>query len=498
MKKPTFLTLIISVVAVAFSITTSAQTSTLRMTITPVPVQCELSTTKYVPLTKITISTDDESAIKWANKYLALWYDKFAPEVLQEKYAGDFKHDSAYSINISKGDVKICAKDINGVRYALYSLRQIAISNRGTKEVEHYIVPVGSINDYPAMDFRGMHICWFPETEEYEIERMIRMAAYYKFNYVVLEPWGVYESKTAPWLNWENPPMTKEVIKRLVAMANDLGVTLIPQMNIFGHASYSRSMSGKHSTLDLHPQYQPLFEPLAGWNWCLSNPAVKEVIADYMVELLEDFGNPKFFHIGCDEAHKPSCPDCLSSTYSKLFINHIKSAHKVLKKHGARPMMWHDMLLKRGDKRWKGYKANGTTATAKAAKILPKDIVICDWFYRKGREDYPSYSYFKSLGYDVLACPWKDVSGIREEAKAIKKIDALGMLGTIWHHYYGADLAAIYTNTSNSTWNPGVYQKTGYNAFKTHIRQISWDMKINKYEHFGINLYQIPGRVIEK
>ena len=114
------------------------------------------------------------------------------------------------------------------------------------------------------------------------------------------------------------------------------------------------------------------------------------------------------------------------------------------------------MLLKRGDKRWKGYKANGTTATVKAAKILPKDIIICDWFYQKGREDYPSYSYFKSLGYDVLVCPWKDVSGIREEAKAIKKIDALGMLGTIWHHYYGADLATIYTNTSNSTWNPDV------------------------------------------
>ena len=500
MKKPTFLTLILSVIALTFSTTASAQKDITKMTITPAPVQCEVSATDYVPLTKITISTGDKSAIEWANRHLAVWYDKFAPEVVQEKYAGNFTHDDAYSINIDKDGVKICAKNLNGVRYALYSLRQIAISNRGTKEVEHYIVPVGSINDHPAMDFRGMHICWFPETEEYEIERMIRMAAYYKFNYVVLEPWGVYESKTAPWLNWENPPMTKEAIKRLVAMANDLGVTLIPQMNIFGHASYCRSMSGKHSALDLHPQYQPLFEPLAGWNWCLSNPEAKKVIADYMVEMLEDFGNPKFFHIGCDEANPPSCPACASKPYSELLVEHIKSAHKVLAKHGARPMMWHDMLLKKGDERWKDYKANGTTATAAATATLPKDIIICDWFYRKGREDYPSYSYFKSLGYDVLACPWEDVSGIRAEAKAIKKINALGMLGTVWHHYYGYDLAAIYTNTSHSTWNPasGVYQKAGFNAFKTHIRQISWEMKINKYEHFGINLYQIPGRVIEK
>ena len=261
MKKSTFLTLILFVGALMFSNSAQAQDTAYQMTITPVPVECELSNYAYVPFSKITISTDDESAVKWATKHLALWYKNLAPKVYQKKYTGNFTHDSAYSVNISKKGVEICAKNINGVRYALYSLRQIAIANRNTKEVEKYIVPIGSINDYPAMDFRGMHICWFPETQEFEIERMIRMAAYYKFNYVVLEPWGTYQSKVAPWLNWENPPMTKKVIKRLVAVAKDLGVTLIPQLNIFGHAAYSRSKSGKHSILDLHPQYQPLFEP---------------------------------------------------------------------------------------------------------------------------------------------------------------------------------------------------------------------------------------------
>lgn len=494
MKKSTLLSLILFVGILVFSSPISAQNSLLKILITPAPVECELSIYDYVPFTKITISTDDELAVKWANKHLALWYKKLAPKVYQKGYAGNFTHDSAYSVNISRKGVEICAKSINGVRYALYSLRQIAIANRGTKEVTQYIVPVGSINDYPAMDFRGLHLCWFPETHEYEIERMIRMAAYYKFNYVVLEPWGTYQSKVAPWLNWDNPPMTKKVIKRLVAMANDLGVTLIPQLNLFGHASYSRSRSGKHSALDLHPQYQSLFEPMAGWNWCLSNPEAKRVIADYMAELLEDYGNPKFFHIGCDEAHLPSCPKCVSQPYSKLFVEHIEFAHNVLVEHGARPMMWQDMLLKKGDARWKGYEANGTTETAKAAESLPKDIVICDWYYGDAKESYPSYSYFKSLGYDVLACPWKNVGGIRAEAKAIKEINAFGMLGTVWHHYYGNDLPTIYTNTSLSTWNPAsnVYQVSGFNAFKTHLRQVSWDMKIKNYEQFGIQNYQIP------
>ena len=491
MKKSTFLTLILFVGALMFSNSAQAQDTAYQMTITPVPVECELSNYAYVPFSKITISTDDESAVKWATKHLALWYKNLAPKVYQKKYTGNFTHDSAYSVNISKKGVEICAKNINGVRYALYSLRQIAIANRNTKEVEKYIVPIGSINDYPAMDFRGMHICWFPETQEFEIERMIRMAAYYKFNYVVLEPWGTYQSKVAPWLNWENPPMTKKVIKRLVAVAKDLGVTLIPQLNIFGHAAYSRSKSGKHSILDLHPQYQPLFEPLNGWNWCLSNPEAKTVIADYMVELLEDFGNPEFFHIGCDEAHRPSCPECASKPYSKLLVEHIEFAHKVLAEHGARPMMWHDMLLKKGDARWKGYKANGTTETAKAAETLPKDIVICDWFYRDAQKSYPSYTYFQSLGYNVLACPWHNANGIVAEAKAIKAINGFGMLGTLWHHYYGPELSMAYRVTANATWNP-TKRAVGRSIFSTHFRQVSWDMKLKKYEQFGIQNYQIP------
>jgi len=490
-KTPTLLTAIFTIIALCLTTPAVAQKGVIKMDIIPTPVECELSVEDYVPFDKITISTDDESAIKWAERHLTLWYNKFAPKVYQKRYAGNFTQKSAYTVNISKKGVEICAKGIDGVRYALFSLRQIAIANRNTKEVEQYIVPVGSISDFPAMEFRGMHICWFPETQEYEVERMIRMAAYYKLNYVVLEPWGTYQSKVAPWLNWDNPPMTKRAIKRLVAVANDLGVTLIPQLNIFGHAAYSRSRSGKHSTLDLRPQYQPLFEPMDGWNWCLTNPVARRVIADYMAELLKDFGNPKFFHIGCDEAQRPSCPQCVAQPYSKLFTEHLKFAHKVLAEHGARPMMWHDMLLKKGDSRWKGHKANGTVETAKVAQTLPKDIVICDWNYGAGKESYPSYSYFQSLGYDVLACPWENVSGIHAEADAIQQIKAFGMLGTLWHHYYGSSLVTIYTNVAHATWNPTIKKAKGSGAFRTHFRQVSWDMKLKRYDQFGIQNYQI-------
>ncbi len=85
MKKSIYLILVLSVVVLAFSNSAMAQKGVQHMTITPVPVVCELSVYDYVPLTKIVISTDDESAVKWANKYLALWYKNLAPKVYQKR-----------------------------------------------------------------------------------------------------------------------------------------------------------------------------------------------------------------------------------------------------------------------------------------------------------------------------------------------------------------------------------------------------------------------------
>ena len=496
MKQRAFLIAILAMICTGFATMASAQDLIYPPRIVPAPVECKLSSTEYVPFSKITIESDDATAYKWAQEHLSLWYKKLAPKIAQVAYKGDKNlHKEAYSINIDNRGVLISAKNIEGVRHALHSLRQIAIAGRGTQKVESYIVPVACINDYPSMDFRGMHICWFPETQEWEVERMIRMAGYYKINYVILEQWGTYQSKVAPWLFWKDTPMTKKAIKRLVAISKDLGITLIPQLNIFGHASFSRSVSGKHSTIDIRPEYQPLFEPLTGWNWCLSNPETSKLVKSLIVEMLEDFDNPPFFHIGCDEAHKASCPECSSKPYSQLWVEYITSVHKMLSERGVRAMMWQDMLLERGNPRWKGYKANGTSDTAKAAETLPKDIVICDWYYSKPLPEYKSYSYFKSLGYDVLATPWDKESVIIAEAKAIKAIDGFGLLGTTWNHYTGLDLAVIYCNTASMAWNTNVtHVKYGssYNSFMSNFRQIGWDMKLKKYRQFGVYHSQVP------
>lgn len=468
--------------------------------IIPEPRECEISPTSYDHLERLVIECPDANARDWAERHLKEWYGEYAPKVILSslgKKDTDALSLESYIMDSDASGVRVKAATLQGVRYALYSLRQVAIAERGTDKVAGWIMPRCHVSDSAKMDFRGIHICWFHETEPWEVERLIRLAAYYKLNYAVVEPWGSFRSDVAPWYGWQDGTMTKQEVRRLKALADDLGITLIPQLNIFGHATMARDGAGKHAALDIAPEYQPLFEPVGGWNWCLSNPETKKLLSALIEELMDAFGNPPYFHIGCDEAKEPSCPECLKHSYSELFVNHLKAMNAVITKRGARAMMWHDMLLEAGDKRFEGFYTNGTKETAEAAVKMPKDIIICDWYYEGARKDYPTLDYFKDLGYDVLTCPWYNASGILAQGTYAAKKDLYGILGTLWHHYYGEDLVTACTRLAQVAWNPSATERPSFwkhtgTFFRQHLRQVGWDMKVTDPRHTGLYYDEIP------
>ena len=392
------------------------------------------------------------------------------------------------------GRIEISAATLQGVKYAMHTLRQAAErESRGVKLVGYWL-PALEVRDDPALGFRGLHLCWFPEQSATFIEHQIRLAAYYKFNYVVIESWGTFRSEKNPWLGWPDGKMTKEEVIRLRTIAEDLGVTLIPQFNVFGHAAGSRIRSGKHASLDFSPEYQPLFEPEGGWNWCLSNPETFKVQSEMICEMLEAFGNPPFFHIGCDEAEAPSCPDCISQPYSELFVRHLTSICELLARNGARAMMWHDMLLEKGDQRWKGFYANGTSQTADVSR-LPKSIVVCDWFYGGPCGNYPTLDYFKEEGFDVLTCPKSDTGGILSQGQYARKAGLFGVLGTTWADYYGKTFVSNISQLADAVWSINPRPLPSWHSirlsFATHLRHVGWDMGISDYRDTGFYDLQV-------
>ena len=407
----------------------------------------------------------------------------------------------AYTIEVTANEVTICASTCIGTQYAMKTLRQLAETERGVLRYTHYILPAVRITDEPALLFRGMHICWFPETPAWEIEKQIRLAAYYKFNYVGLGFWGNLKLESHPEFSWDECAVEQTEVSRLVKLAKELGVTLIPQANLFGHASDSRVSSGKHALLSFHPEYASLFEP-DGWTWCLSNRATRKYLTDIVCEIYELFENPPYFFLGFDEAYNAkSCALCRRSDYRKLVKEHLLYFYDLLKQRGSRVLLSHDMLLSRNDARWEGYITSGNPefGLGNLYEVVPKDVIICDWQYDYPEIDgesptWPTMKFFQENGFEVIVLPWLNAQGTASLGKFAAKENLLGVFATSWNLNHGQDMFRIYYSGSIAAW--GTFQEeyswvqylSNYNR---HLREIDCDMKVSEYSKLGSVQYQI-------
>ncbi len=406
----------------------------------------------------------------------------------------------AYTLETTKESCLISASNRIGLLNALKSLRQLSESERGVLTTSRRQVPCVKIEDSPRLAFRGIHFCWFPETPVWEIEKEIRLAAYYKFNYAVIESWGMIRLDSHPEFCWNEFAVGKEEVARLVRLASELGLRLIPQVNLFGHATVSRCGSGKHMLLDQHPEYASLFEP-DGWTWCISNPHTRKYLEEMVLELHELFGNPSYFHIGCDEAYNAGSCSLCAENYPEKLRNHLLYFHDLLAKRGARVMMWHDMLLCRDDPRWDGYIVCGHSKEGlrDLYRELPKDIILCDWQYgypeKDGKEpDWPTSKFFKQNGFDVLVCPWLESKGTASLGKCAAEEKLFGVLETTWHWCRGSHrMDALFIAGSNAAWNPEAKRPDTVlrEYMNRHLREMAQDMHLKNYVQFGSVQYQI-------
>ena len=104
----------------------------LAPSICPEPASVEFSATEYYALSQVRINCPDRSAAEWARKHLTEWYGAYAPKVKAGSSRKTGLGAEAYEMTTGKKEVEITAQTLQGVRYALYSLRQVAIPKRGT------------------------------------------------------------------------------------------------------------------------------------------------------------------------------------------------------------------------------------------------------------------------------------------------------------------------------------------------------------------------------
>jgi len=406
--------------------------------------------------------------------------------------------NATYALKVDAAGIGASATDAAGVRHAWCTLLQLLDADDADGGGLEFTLPHVEIDDWPALQFRGLHLCIFRETPPLMIEKAIRLAAFFKFTHVVLEFWGMLQLDALKELSWPEA-WSKAQAGQLVGAARSMGLEVVPMFNCWGHASSCRIKHGRHVVLDQNPRLAPLFEP-DGWTWCLTNPRTQALLRSVCDELSEFAGPGRYFHIGCDEAYSHgTCDRCRRTDRVQLFADHVNNLAAHLEKRGRRAIMWGDALLERS--KWPaGFAANGSPAlpTHEAFERVSRRIVIADWHYSVTAGDVPTLAHFRSGGFETLACPWNTPANIRTLAQAAAANQS-GLLMTTWHHLVQSIPTLAYT--ANCAWSQ--------NQAALDLRQMDWSLmraatasvlrKLvpadGRFDRAGWNTFELPAEV---
>lgn len=253
----------------------------------------------------------------------------------------------SYIIDITPSKITIDYADFPGLIHAFMTIKQLQIDKN------HQIECV-RIEDAPKYSYRGMHLDvsrHFFDTEF--IKKYIKMLAFYKYNtfhwhltddqgwrieikkYPNLTSVGGYRygSQIGKYSDqkFDNNPCggfyTQAEIRDVVQYAKNLGMTVIPEIEMPGHAL---------AAISAYPEFSCNQKPLEvaqGWGvfddvFCAGNDQTFEFLQNILDEVVALFPDNKFIHIGGDECPKTRWKNC-EKCQNRIKTNGLKDEHEL-------------------------------------------------------------------------------------------------------------------------------------------------------------------------
>ena len=371
-----------------------------------------------------------------------------------------------YSLSVTPDRVAINADEPGGF-YALQTLRQLMHLDKDT-----ILIPAVEIGDGPRFRYRGMHLDVARHFQPVDfVKRYIDLMSQYKFNFFhwhltedqgwrieikkyprlteigSRRPETVKERNLTPYIGDGIPHggfYTQEQIRDVVAYAKERYITVIPEIELPGHAS---------AALAAYPQFgckaDYQYKVQTTWGifkevYCPTEETFK-FLEDVLDETMQLFPDSPYIHIGGDEVLKDHWKESAFVQELKRKEN-LKDEHEVqsyfvrriekfINSKGKKIIGW-DEILEGGlapnatVMSWRGMKGGIEAAKAKHDVIMtPTDSVYFDY----GQGD-PAYEPLNIGSY----VPLEKVYAFEPVPKELTEEEAKYVIGgqaNIWTEY---------------------------------------------------------------
>ena len=283
----------------------------------------------------------------------------------------------------------------------------------------------------------------------------------------------------------DSSALSKDDIKKIVAVCHKNQIRLIPQINLLGHQSWA---STPNNLLRVYPQFDetpkvkmpekyiwPNTDGLYCKSYCPLHPGIHAIVFDLVDEICDAF-EADAFHAGMDEVFyigEEQCPRCSGRDKAELFADEVNLIRNHLALKNRQLWIWGDRLLD-GKTTGLGMWEASMNNTYRAIDLIYKDVIICDWHYERPDQ---TPAYFATKGLSVITCPWRmpdiavkqteDMFRFRASVTPVMKDRFMGMMQTVWSGE-GQFMEEFYGRKTN----PKAGNNTQTNCFKAMFEVI--------------------------
>lgn len=334
-------------------LTVRAQT---KVVIVPQPVSIEMhqGNFHFNSATNVIAENGAEHEVRMLNFYLKKLYGFTLPARAKIsstngsniifKLVNNNERKDAYHLDVTANKIIISSSSNQGLFYGLQTLLQLLPETKTQAVSEGFLIPQLSINDYPRFQYRGMHLDVGRHFFDVDfVKKYIDYLAYFKYNtfhwhltedqgwrieikkYPLLTSVGAYRNGTVigHYPGTGNDSIhyggfyTQEQIKDVVKYAKDRFITIIPEIEMPGHAS---AAIAAYPQLSCFPDSSTKISPRTPWAGSRDGKQVQQtwgvfddifVPSEYTFKFLENVLDEvmqlfpsKYIHIGGDEAPK--------------------------------------------------------------------------------------------------------------------------------------------------------------------------------------------------